>query len=477
MNSLGHRFRVGCDRKHIVALQTAAWPAILALALPLLLLGDSQAKSGDSHGKTDVAGPAAVKKVKLVLDKGTPGLEIVTTSPVDPHISKLDDAMHLIIDLPNTSMSVSDKVVPLKNRDLGELRLIRYDIAPPMVRVEVAFHKPMGYTWDSVGSRLVVSFHEISEKDASPASAAAPADSPLPVAAPAIGVDFVNVVPVERVSSGSSIAADMETTVLRVKRAGDVYVCPRTTVSIVRSKDGPDLMLAINGGGLETHLTLKNSADEVVTPDFRILLRGPGEFHYAIRSDSQGSACIKPLPGNKATAIIYEQMGDGQYQLQHGDELVFHDGKLISNAGAHSDSKNFPYTVLPVECGCPPPQRQALLAFNAPESQIVAGNSTSNHSSSVEDHAEPDSTEGKNSVTPAHSDVQIPDLPEALRAQPHVQVEASLTFTPGLAATGHLPATSRLLSSPLTALPPARDPQRHKTVLGKIKRFFSRVFD
>jgi hypothetical protein len=57
-------------------------------------------------------------------------------------------------------------------------------------------------------------------------------------------------------------------------------------------------------------------------------------------------------------------------------------------------------------------------------------------------------------------------------------VEASLTFTPNPArmAASHLPATSRQLPSPVPVQPPSQPTPEHKTVFGKIKSFFSRVF-
>jgi hypothetical protein len=475
MNSQQHRFGINRRGRCDLTVHATAWFFILLAAFPIVVWANPQRQQDDSHSTSQIAETAAVKKIKLLLNKGTPGLEILTTAPVSPHISKLADAMHLVIDLPNTSMSVPNKIVPIKNRDLGELRLNRYDMTPPMVRIEIAFQRPLAYTWDSAGNHLAVTFHEISEKDPSEVTNASRAESPLPVSSSMDAPDLANVVPAERLDSGSSISADSETTVLRLKHTGDVYVCPRTTVSMVRSKDAPDLMLAMNRGGLETHLTLKDSAGEVVTPDLRILLRGPGDFHYAIRVDSGGNACVRALPGNASTAIIYEQMGDGEYELKHDGQFVFHDGKLVPDATASSESKNLPYTVLPVECGCPPPPRQTLVAINKSSAQIVAGNSSPVAPSSVENHSESDPPSGQN-PPPSSGEVQIPKLPEALRNQPHPNLEAALTFTPALAASVQLPAISRQLSSPVPALPPASNPRRHKTVLGKFKSFFSRVF-
>jgi hypothetical protein len=494
MNLLVLRFRArGHRRRSSILWMAARLGAFLVITLPPVVLGRPQAKSGTSVTNSDNSVPAAVQHVKLLLDKGTPALEIITTAPVNPQISKSDDAMRLIIDLPNTNMSVPNKLVPIKHRDLSELRLTLRTSRPPAVHVEVDFRRPLGYTWDSAGNRLVISFREIAQKDSSASATAAPSGSPVPVSAPGEAADFAHVVPVERLASGASITADAETTVLRLKRAGEVYVCPRTTVSVMHSRKGPDLMLALNGGGLETHLNLKNSADEVVTPDFRILLRGPGEFHYAIRADARGNTCVRTLPGNTASAIIYELMGDGKFEVQPQDQVVFHDGRLRpEDTTFHSESKNAAYTVLPVECGCPPPSRQTLLASNTPDAQILTRSSspeppTANPARS-DPGSEPDPTLAKtpaaagNAAAP-DTEAQIHELPESLREQPHVQVEASLTFTPNPArlAAMRLPAVSRQMSSPVTVLPPppAAPPQaqeRHKTAFGKIKTFFSRVF-
>ncbi|HEY6768788.1 MAG TPA: hypothetical protein VI386_28870 [Candidatus Sulfotelmatobacter sp.] len=482
---------------------------IFALAaLPISAAANPQAKpSAAAQSAIYSSAPSAVERVKLLLDKGDPALEIVTTTPVTPQISKSDDAMHLTIDLPNTNMSVADKVVPIKNRDLSVMRLNLRNTASPAVHIELDFHSPLSYTWDVTGNRLLISFHQLDkneigkneidknevEKNNASASAAgadsatAAGSNPLPVSAPADipdGPNFAHMVPAETLAAGASVTAASETAVLRVRRTGDVYVCPQTSISVVRSKTGPDLMLAMNDGGMETHLSLKNTADEVVTPDFRILLRGPGEFHYAIRADTRGNTCVRTLPGNTASAIIYEVMGDGTYQVQARDQLVFHEGKLSPQSAAEaSGSNNSGHAVLPLECGCPPPIRgTTLLASSQPQTKLAVETSTPGPAEPTATRAETDPALSKAQVapglpTPPDSAVEVP-VPDSMRQQPHVQVEASLTFTPNPAriAASHLPATSRQMPSPVAPLPPSPPPAAHKTVFGKIKSFFSRVF-
>jgi len=469
-------------RSHLCAtVWAAARLAAFSLAFPLLALGNPQEKPEPSNSRSNNAASASVQHVQILLDKGAPAVEIITTVPVTPQISKSDDAMRMIIDLPNTTMSVPEKVVPIKNKDLGTLRLSLRNTTPPMVHVEVDFRMPLYYRWDSAGNRLLINFHEIHKDDVSAASAPATVPTPLPVSATASVADFTHMVPAEQLAPGASVTADDDTLVLRLKRTGDVYVCPQTAVSVVQSRNGPDVTLAMNNGGLETHLALKDSADEVVTPDFRILLRGPGEFHYAIRADSRGNTCVKTLPGNTASAIIYELMGDGKYEAKAGDQVVFHDGKLNAANVSHAES------VLAVECGCPPPSRPTLPSLNKPQTEIAVGNPSPEPSASAGGRPDPSPTLTKNpvaadSLAPPNAGLEIHELPESMRQQPHAQVEASLAFTPNPSemAARHMPVTSRQLPSTLSALPPLppveKAPEEHRGVFGKIKTFFSRVF-
>ena len=463
--------------------------ALSLIAIPLFAAGSPQAKTEPSvtaPNPTADAAPPALEHVKLLLDKGNPALEIETTAPVTPQINKSNEGMRLVIDLPNTNMSVADKVVPIKNRDLSEMRLNLVGSTPPSVHIEVDFRTPLGYSWDITGNRLLINFHEPGKDDADKNDPAAPANAggvaPIPVSAPGAAAmnaaDFTHLVSADQIAPGASVTAGSDTTVLRVKPAGDVYVCPQTSISVVRSRNGPDLTLAMNDGGLETHLALKNSADEVVTPDFRILLRGPGDFHYAIRSDSRGNTCVRTLPGNTASAIIYELLGDGTYNVQAGDQLVFRQGKLIpANAASGAGS------VLPLECGCPPPARGTLLASSKPGPRLAVEMASPAQTNSAPSHTGSSSAPARDSVpggsaVPPEGAVEIADLPQSVREQPHLAVEASLTFTPNPArmAASHLPASSRQLPSPITVQPPLRPAPEHKTVFGKIKSFFSRVF-
>ena len=90
------------------------------------------------------------------------------------------------------------------------------------------------------GNRILITFHEPGKdepsEDAS-ASAGAAGASPLPVSTGADAVEFAHMVLAERLAAGASVTAGSETTVLRLRHTGDVYVCPQTSVSVVHSQE------------------------------------------------------------------------------------------------------------------------------------------------------------------------------------------------------------------------------------------------
>jgi hypothetical protein len=444
--------------------------AISLLSSPLQLLGGSPAQRESDPKAPGSQGAATVVHFNVFLKDGTPAVEIITTAPVTPKISKLDDRMRLVIDLPNTNMSVPSKLVPVKSQDVSAIRLELSATDPPVVHVEIDLLKPLDYTWEASGNRLLVRLHAIATK------------SP-PGPPPIVAADFSNVVPVDRVPSGSSVSALSDTTVLRLPRGGDVYVCPRTTVSVNRSRSGPDLMLAIGVGALETHITLGNSADEVVTPDFRILLRGPGEFDYAIRADSQGNTCVRTLPGNTSPAIIYELMGDGKYEFQPKDQILFHAGRLSSEDTAfHAASSDGDDTILPVDCGCPPPPTPPVLLASgaaAGDAIVPATSGASTDPTSAPPGAEP--SEATTGAKLPDAGAQMAELPAWQRNLPHAKAEATLTFTPSAPAlAGALPLSNRPTPFPMADVPPPLPmpepaPVKHKRFDG-VRHFFSKIF-
>ena len=375
---------------------------------------------------------AAIKSFRMVQEEDGSALEILSTKPLVPAIQAMANPDRLVIDLPNARLDTPQKRIGVQTDQISAIRADQFQQDPPIARLVVDLVAPRAYTWDAAGNRLVVHLgRSANQADASPfelptVPSLTPAPQPVVTAVRAAGP--LALVGNDRAgndrASGSSITAGLETAVLSLSSGGEVHVCPGTTVSVTPSHNRHNLMLSMNTGALEAHLALDASSDSVMTPDFRILLVGPGEFHYAISADNQGNTCMRALPGNTASAIVNELLGDRTYQVKATDQLVFRSGQLDRVDMA-----------VPLECGCPPPRNVPLRAEDNLSTQSRAPRGVMPQVS-----ASPASTtETPNAESANLTGVRSTGAPLDASAAPnelHVQVEAPFVFH----ATGPPPA-------------------------------------
>ncbi|MGC1452859.1 MAG: AMIN domain-containing protein [Candidatus Sulfotelmatobacter sp.] len=437
--------------------------------------------------------PPVVTSVRIVHERGVPAVEILSSGgPVIPEIQALDSPPRLVIDLPNSRLGLMQKRIAVQKENILAIRVDQYQQKPPVTRIVLDLLVPYGYTWDGAGHRLLVRLKP--PEDGNAGKKNSPFQPPT-VPGVSLGADPA-VVPVTsgsgapvlakgRIGSGSTVTAGSDTAVLRVSGGGEIRVCPGSTVSVTPSQTKRDLMLGLSTGALEAHYTLRSSADTILTPDFRILLAGPGEFHYAISADAHGNTCVRALQGNTSSVIVSELMGDRIYQVRPAEEAVFHAGRI--------DKVD---TDVPLECGCPPPsplmRAEAPFAPNVPDEELPA----QMHIGGSETPAAP-ATNGSAGVTA--SGTRLSNGPETAPLPPsqpndvHVQVDAPLVFTPkNRAAAAASPAPVQVAKdlSPddsssrqvhLDAVigpPPPEKPIKpeHRGFFGRVKGFFASLF-
>jgi len=332
--------------------------AFLALGTLLLaapwLRSQTTIKPGSKSAAPSASKVAAIKSFRIVQEKDGPAVEILSTKPLIPSIQAISDPARLVIDLPNARLETQQKRVSIQADQISSIRADQFQENPPVARVVVDLLAPRPYTWDAAGNRLVVHLgknpNQTRNSPFEPPTVPSLTSAPKPVVAAVRAAGPLALSGNDR-SSGSSITAGPDTAVLRLSSGGEVRVCPGTTVSVTPSQNRHNLMLSMNTGALEAHFALDASSDSVMTPDFRIALVGPGEFHYAISADNQGNTCVRALPGNTASAIVNELLGDRTYQVKATDQLVFRSGQLDRVDMA-----------VPLECGCPPPRDPPLRA-------------------------------------------------------------------------------------------------------------------
>jgi len=454
--------------------------------------------------------PAAqVKSVKFGHDKSGGIIEIVNSRAIAPALQTLDRPPRLLIDIPNANMAVKERFLVGKGDQFTELHVDQFQETPPVTRVTVDLKEAKPYTWDAAGNRLTI---RLKPPEDAAAAKAAPAPSPAqPATIPTFSAAAKPaVVPVSsngagsavivgsRIGSGSSVTASTETAVLHIARGGELHVCPNSTVSVTASKNGQELMFGMSTGTLETHYHIEGGSDAVLTPDFRMLLSGPGDFDYAISTNSHGDTCVRALLGNTASMLVSELMGDRTYQVKPTEQVVFHEGRIdrVSNE-------------VPFDCGCAAPPPPVMRASTQPETtqlaeaklppnlQLPSSTSGNPSRSSIDPMLPPLPNASRPAIAgsagvPTQRAAVAPEAAAPARAKKedlHVQIEAPLVFrgsdrTRTTTQTAANTAPANPVPAPTAAPAPqpkavAQQPvqeKEHRGFFGRVKGFFSSIF-
>jgi hypothetical protein len=154
------------------------------------------------------------------------------------------------------------------------------------------------------------------------------------------------------IAANASVTAGNETAQITLPYRGTLLVCASTNVKLTAdmssSADGtPGLMMAMEHGAVElsyagTTANLK-SADVLLTPDFRILIGGPGAADVKLRLGQQGDTCVDNSGVNGPYVLVSSVFEGGAYRVQPGQRVTFQHGSLHEVVDQEKES-----------CGCPP---------------------------------------------------------------------------------------------------------------------------
>jgi len=149
------------------------------------------------------------------------------------------------------------------------------------------------------------------------------------------------------VASGT-VTSGPETTQVILPHRGVLRICASTTVNLaadnsVPAGETPGLTVSMDHGAVEASFATGRNSDILLTPDFRILIGGPGAAEVKVRLGQHGDTCVDNAGLDAAYVLVTSVFEDGAYRVQAGQRVMFQHGSLHEVV----DQEKEP-------CGCPP---------------------------------------------------------------------------------------------------------------------------
>lgn len=168
------------------------------------------------------------------------------------------------------------------------------------------------------------------------------------------------------IAASGAVTAGDRTTEVTLPHRGVLRVCASTTVKLasdssVPAGDVPGLMMAIDHGALEASFATGRNSDIVMTPDFRILIGGPGAAEVKVRLGQGGDTCVDNAGVNAPYVLVTSVFDGGAYRVQPGQRVMFQHGNLHEVV----DQEKEP-------CGCPPDAEPKANEFPLAQSEGLA---------------------------------------------------------------------------------------------------------
>lgn len=241
------------------------------------------------------------------------------------------------------------------------------------------------------------------------------------------------------IGTSGSVTAGPHTAEVTLPKRGVLRVCASTTVKLAADTtapagDKPGLMMALDRGALEMSFAAGSSADVLLTPDFRILMSGPGAMDLKVRLSQNGDTCIDNAGVNAPYVLVTSVFDAANYLVEPGQRVMFQHGSLQQVV----DNEKEP-------CGCPPEETKGN-AFPMAESAGLA-------------------PMAKPAAAPA--------------AAANGPTTAPLVYKSAEKSAEPLPAVKAPAAAPVKATPvvePKVAKEKRPGFFGKIGRFFKRLF-
>jgi hypothetical protein len=155
------------------------------------------------------------------------------------------------------------------------------------------------------------------------------------------------------IAASGTVTSSSQMTRVILPRRGELRVCASSSIKLaadtsVATGDTPGLLMAMDHGAVEMSFAMggaaPQNADVLLTPDFRILISGPGSTDVKVRLGQSGDTCVDNSGANGPYVLVSSIFDGGAYRVQPGQRVMFQHGSLHEVVDQEKES-----------CGCPPP--------------------------------------------------------------------------------------------------------------------------
>jgi hypothetical protein len=255
------------------------------------------------------------------------------------------------------------------------------------------------------------------------------------------------------IGNNGAITAGDKTATVTLARGGTLQLCSTTTVHLSRDSSIADaqssaLMISLDRGALEASYATGKYSDVLMTPDFRILVSGPGQTDLKIRVSPKGDTCLDNHGTDAPYVTVTSLLEGGLYRVQPNQRVLFEHGSLNEVV----DNETEP-------CGCPPATLEAAKPAGGP-------------SSTPADTAFPIAqSEGLVKTPPPSATPAVP------AGEAHAQVTVPLVYKSDAPPPAPPPNMAPETPPATTAAAPTQPPAKKQTgFFHGIGHFFARLF-
>lgn len=168
------------------------------------------------------------------------------------------------------------------------------------------------------------------------------------------------------IAASGTITSGSRTTEVILPHRGVLRVCASTTVKLAADSSVPageirGLMMAFDHGAVEASFATGRNSDIFLTPEFRILIGGPGAADVKVRLGQHGDTCVDNAGVNAPYVLVTSVFEGGDYRVQAGQRVMFQHGSVHEVV----DDEKEP-------CGCPPPPHPGTNEFPLAQSAGLA---------------------------------------------------------------------------------------------------------